>query len=129
MKVYVDEENRIHDVGSTKDTNLKELTIKDRANPFRDWPVAKICCYKVMVEKGEVTMMTPYVPTSLIEHIEQLGRQNEDTQDEVSNVNMAIDSVFTETVPELTDSSERLTATVDSIITEIIPAIMEQLSK
>lgn len=77
MKVFVDSENRIHDVGSTQDTSLTELVINDSTNPFKDWSIAKICCYKVNVSDGVVTMYTPYVPSSLIAHIDQLGKQAE----------------------------------------------------
>lgn len=77
MKVYVDSENRIKAVDSTTDTSLTELTINDETNPFKDWSIAKICCYKVTVVDGIVTMMTPYADSRMIEHIDQLGNQVE----------------------------------------------------
>lgn len=75
MKVYVDSENKIRDVGSTSDTALIELTINDEDNPFEGWSKAKICCYKVNVENGIVTMMTPYVDTKNFEMVDNLDRQ------------------------------------------------------
>lgn len=75
MILYVDSESRIKAVGSTTDTSLTELTINDNGNPFAGWSTAKICCYKVTVTDGIVTMMTPYVPSSMIESIDNVGKQ------------------------------------------------------
>lgn len=78
MKVYVDSESKIRDVGSTKDTSLKELYINDSDNPFKGWSTAKICCYKVTVVDGVVTMMTPYVNSKLLDTIDMMGHQIDD---------------------------------------------------
>lgn len=78
MKVYVDSESKIRDVGSTKDTSLKELYINDSDNPFKGWSTAKICCYKVTVENGIVTMMTPYRPSSTLDFIDEVGKDSDD---------------------------------------------------
>ena len=77
MKVYVDNEQKIRAVNSTDDTSLTELIINDETNPFKDWSEAKICCYKVTVSDGYVTMMTPYIDSRLIESIDRLGRTGE----------------------------------------------------
>lgn len=78
MKVYVDSESKIRDVGSTKDTSLTELTINDEGNPFKGWSKAKICCYMVTVVDGVVTMMTPYVDSKLLDTIDMMGHQIDD---------------------------------------------------
>lgn len=75
MKVYVNEKNEIHEVNTCSDPTLIELVITD--GTFDNWSDAKICCYKVTVFNGIVTMMTPYVDSRLIEHIDQLGQQVE----------------------------------------------------
>ena len=75
MKVYVNEKNEIHEVNTCSDSTLTELIITD--GTFDNWSDAKICCYKVTVNNGHVTMMTPYVDSRLIEHIDQLGHQVE----------------------------------------------------
>ena len=80
MKVYVDKDSCIRAVGATTDTSLTELTINDETNPFKDWSAAKICCYKVTVQDGIVTMFTPYVDSNLIAHIDQLGKETEALQ-------------------------------------------------
>jgi len=77
MIVFVNDKAEIHDVGTTNDPTLTGLFIKDEGNPFKDWSVAKICCYKVSVSGGIVTMYTPYVDSNSIPHIDQLGRQVE----------------------------------------------------
>lgn len=77
MKIYTNENGEIKDVNSTKDPSLIEYDLVDATNPFLGWSVAKICCYKVTVFNGIVTMMTPYVDSRLIEHIDQLGQQVE----------------------------------------------------
>lgn len=80
MKIYVNDNWEIHDVyfNTKSDPALTEVEIiDDDSNPFKDWSAAKICCYKVAVTDGHVTMLTPYVDSRLIEHIDQLGRANE----------------------------------------------------
>lgn len=75
MKIYVNERNEIHEVNTWSDPSLTELEVTD--GTFDGWSEAKICCYKVSVLYGKVTMMTPYVDSRLIEHIDQLGKQTE----------------------------------------------------
>ena len=59
MKVYVDSENRIKAVDSTKDETLTELVIDDADNPFKDWSKAKICSYKCTVQCSHLTELHP----------------------------------------------------------------------
>lgn len=77
MKVYVDSENKIRAVGTTTDTSLTEVFIDETANsfPFNGWSVAKICCYRVIVENGVITMMTPYVDSKMLDSIDAVGHQ------------------------------------------------------
>lgn len=75
MTIYTDTEGRIKDVNTTSDTTLIPQEITD--GTFDGWTTAKICCYKVSVSNGNVTMMTPYVDSRLIEHINMLGREVE----------------------------------------------------
>lgn len=75
MKVYVNEKYEIHEVNTCSDPSLIELEVTD--GTFDEWSEAKICCYKVRVDNGNVTMMTPYVDSRLIEHIDQLGKATE----------------------------------------------------
>ena len=75
MIIYCNEKGEIHDVGSTTDLTLTPIEVTD--GTFDTWTVAKICCYKVRVQDGNVTMLTPYVDSRLIEHIDQLGKQAE----------------------------------------------------
>ena len=75
MKIYVNEKNEIHEVNTCSDPSLIELEVTD--GTFDGWSEAKICCYKATVLYGKVIMMTPYVDSRLIEHIDQLGKQTE----------------------------------------------------
>lgn len=75
MTVYTDTEGRIKDVNTTSDTSLIPQEITD--GTFDGWTTAKICCYKVSVSNGNVNMLTPYVDSRLIEHIDMLGREVE----------------------------------------------------
>lgn len=78
MILFVNQNNEIKDVNVTADPTLIPLEVNDdEMNPFANWSVAKICCYKVSVSEGVVTMMTPYVDSRLIEHIDQLGKQGD----------------------------------------------------
>lgn len=91
MKIYVNNKNEIKDVGTTTDESLIEYVINDKINPFANWSVAKICCYRAEVENGIVTMFTPYVDSRIIEHIDQLGKANASTQAQLDYVTMMTD--------------------------------------
>lgn len=79
MIVFVDSESKIRAVNKTTDENLTPLFI-DETNemyPFKGWSVAKICCYKVSVQNGVVTMYTPYVDSRLLDQIDMMGHSIE----------------------------------------------------
>ena len=78
MVIYVNNKNEIKDVGSTNNPNLIPLTILDEDNPFDGWSVAKICCYKVKVNDGNVELLVPYVDVKIVEFIDRLGKENEE---------------------------------------------------
>ena len=75
MILYVDNENKVRAVDATTDTSLTPLYVDETADsfPFKGWSTAKICCYKVTVVDGIVTMMTPYVDSRNLEMIDNLG--------------------------------------------------------
>lgn len=79
MILFVNNKQEIHDVGSTSDKSLSPLYVDENNDmfPFKGWSVAKICCYMVTVSDGIVIMMTPYVDSNIISHIDQLGNQVE----------------------------------------------------
>ena len=91
MIVFVDSENKIKAVNTTHDHSLTPLEINDEANPFNGWSTAKICCYKVNVSNGFVIMMTPYVPSSSIEGLDNTGKQVDANTEGVAN---ATDGLF-----------------------------------
>lgn len=75
MTIYINDRNEIHDVGSTTDTTLTPVEVTDGS--FDGMSEALICCYKVNVVDGNVTMRTPYVPSTVLESIDRLGKQTE----------------------------------------------------
>ena len=79
MIVYVDEQSRIKAVDHSVDESLTPLEIiDDDENPFKDWSHAKICAYRCTVNEGRVTMMTPYVASSALDYIDEVGKELED---------------------------------------------------
>lgn len=101
MKVYVDSENKIRDVGSTSDTTLTELTINDEDNPFKGWSKAKICCYMVTVVDGVVTMMTPYIDSKMLDMVDRLGKQNDILEVRANDTELVLDDIMTNIIPEI----------------------------
>lgn len=85
MYVSVNKENEIKMVGVSTDPNLTSLYIDDENNPFNSWSEVKICCYKVEVKDGIVTMMTPYVDSRLIDHFDQIGQSTEVNKSDISD--------------------------------------------
>ena len=94
MILYVNDKNEIKDVNTTSDPSLIPLEANDEENPFADWPTAKICCYKVEVAEGAVTMMTPYVDSRLIEHIDQLGKESNINASDAADLRAAIEELY-----------------------------------
>ena len=90
MILYVNDRNEIKDVNSTNDKTLTKVFIKDEENPFENWSIAKICCYRVDVREGVVCMMTPYVNSLIIEHLDRLGEQNGQTEETVTDLQVAV---------------------------------------
>lgn len=86
MTVYVDSESKIRAVGTTSDETLAPLEVTD--GTFEGWTPAKICCYKVQVSDGQVTMMTPYIDSRLIDTIDMLGRQDMQRQSDIDYIAM-----------------------------------------
>lgn len=83
MIVYVDSENRIKDVNSTEDPALKEVYLDEMVDdfPFKDCSADKICCYKIQADDaGRCIMMTPYVDSKALPHIEEQGKKHEDKE-------------------------------------------------
>ena len=106
MILFVNDRNEIKDVHSTKDNTLTEIIINDEENPFKDWSIAKICCYRVDVREGVVCMFTPYVNSLIIEHLDRLGEQNGQTEETVTNLEVAVCENYenAETYKESTNS-------------------------
>lgn len=102
MIVFVDSESRIKAVGKTSDESLKPLFIKDDTSPFKGWSKAKICCYKVEVSDGIVTMMTPYVDSRLIDEIDMMGHSIEDSMpyEAIESASAGDDEVVFSSVPD-----------------------------
>lgn len=78
MKLYVDLHGRIMAINATERTDLAEIEVDENAMdfPFKGWSESRICCYRVNVENGRITMMTPYVPTHMISALENLETKN-----------------------------------------------------
>ena len=117
MIIFVNERNEIKDVNTTKDETLTAYEITDNdQNPFLNWNVDKICCYRVTLtpeiadgeETGKylVTMMTPYIDSRIIEPIVWLREQIKSNSDDIA----ATDSNLLEIQTALCDLSVLLAA-------------------
>ena len=85
MYVSVNDKNEIKEVGISTNPLLTSLYINDEENPFNGWSNAKICCFKVNVKDGIVTMMTPYVDSISLDVIDQLGKSTEVNAGDISD--------------------------------------------
>lgn len=85
MYVSVNDKNEIKEVGISTNPLLTSLYINDEKNPFNGWSNAKICCFKVNVKDGIVTMMTPYVDSISLDVIDQLGKSTEVNAGDISD--------------------------------------------
>ena len=93
MILFVNECGEIKDIDSTEDKSLKALEITGN-NPFEGWSDARIRCYRVEVRDGEVVMMTPYVSSTLLDHIDYLGKGTQAVAESVTSTQMALTETF-----------------------------------
>ena len=97
MKVFINGNNEIKDVNTTTDDSLRPIEMP-KDNPFANWSVAKICCHKVDLKNGQYAGFTPYVDSRVIEHIERLGKENEATNEEVTDTQLALAETYEQTM-------------------------------
>ena len=76
MVLYLNDKSEIHDVNSTEDATLTPVYVDENNEmfPFKGMSDEGICCYKVTVNDGVITMFTPYVDSQVVPHIDQLGK-------------------------------------------------------
>lgn len=76
MILYLNDKSEIHDVNSTEDLSLTPVYVDENNKefPFKGMSNEGICCYKVTVNDGVITMFTPYVDSQVVPHIDQLGK-------------------------------------------------------
>lgn len=82
MILFMNDKLEVHavNVNNTDDKNLTPVFVDETKKQLIDiasWSIARICCYKMAVSNGIITMITPYVDSDSIPHIDQLGRQVE----------------------------------------------------
>ena len=80
-------------------------------NPFKDWHVSRICCYRVNVSEGHVTMMTPYVNSILLDVIDRFGTADAQTAEDIISAEQEItdhDLALLEAEQEITDMDLRI---------------------
>lgn len=123
MVVFVNSRGEIKDVGSTNQVDLVGVVLRDEENPFKDWPIAKICCYRIETSDGYVTMMTPYVDTRIIEHIDQLGKQVDNNtsgiqtnSEDIVTTQEGLAETYEETNTSITQLEEALVEVYETII-------------
>ena len=100
MLIFVNDRGEIHDVNTTNDPKLTPIEVTDGS--LDDMSEALICCYKVTVVDGVVTMRTPYVPSTVLESIDRLGKMTEAITPWTASKTAYIDdtSVSFENVPQ-----------------------------
>ena len=103
MYVSVNDKNEIKEVGISTNPLLTSLYINDEENPFNGWSNAKICCFKVNVKDGIVTMMTPYVDSISLDVIDQLGKSTEVNAGDISDNRQGLTETFEATLTNTDD--------------------------
>lgn len=118
MILFVNDRREIKDIDSTEDKSLKALEITGN-NPFEGWSDARIRCYRVEVRDGEVVMMTPYVSSTILEHIDYLGKGTRAISENVTSTQMAL----TETFEQAEKNGDQIT-NAEIAIAEVYEAVV-----
>lgn len=90
MILFVNDKNEIKDVGETKNPSLFPIEVDKDVYPFNEWTVAKLCCYKINANNGNI-VMTPYVAWEVVEQLERQGQENINLQAQVDYLAMMTD--------------------------------------
>ena len=90
MIVYVNSKNEIKDVNTTTDSTLTPIEVG--SSDFYGWTIAKICCYKVILnDNGEYAGFTPYIDSKVVEQIDRQGKENINLKSQVDYIAMMTD--------------------------------------
>jgi hypothetical protein len=104
MILYVDNENKVRAVNTTTDTSLTPLYVDENNEsfPFKGMSNEGICCYKVTVNEGVITMFTPYKDSRLIGPIDDLGHKIDKIMpyEETKTVSYGDTEIMFENVPQ-----------------------------
>jgi hypothetical protein len=104
MILYLNDKSEIHDVNSTEDVSLTPVYVDENNEkfPFKGMSNEGICCYKVTVNDGVITMFTPYVDSQVVPHINQLGKhvQTVTPYEATKTVSYGDTEIMFENVPE-----------------------------
>lgn len=125
MIIYINERKEIKDVNSTDMVGLTSIIIPEEDNPFKGWSIARIVCYKVMLDsKDNVIGFTPYIDSRIVE---QLAHLDNEKQEQIDTANMDISDTMeglTETFETVGNNTTDISICMDAI-TEIFELIGE----
>ena len=111
MNVFLDDKNRIMDVGTSTNDKLTKVFIDEtlESYPFKGFSEAKLKCYQVIVdEKGEVLKYEPFVSDEFIDVIERLESENSKLRNSLAITSSTLESVLIDTIPALLDEIQKL---------------------
>ena len=122
MIIYVNNRGEIKDVGSTKQLGLTAIIVPEEENPFEGWSVARILCYKILLDRdGNIGGYTPYIDSRIVEQLDKMGVATEgNTEDITANRDGLI-----ETYDNTMSNSSDITECREAII-ELYDMLMEE---
>lgn len=111
MILYINERGEIKDVGSTEQVGLTALIIPEEDNPFKGWSVARIVCYKVILDRdGDLCGYTPYIDSRIVEQLSHLDTdkqlQIDDANSDISDTREGLIETFDTTTTNSGDISD-----------------------
>ena len=123
MYLYVNEKNEIKSV-NTPIFGLTGLYVDEDTPmfPFTGWSEAKICCYKVNVQNGVITMMTPYVDSRLLDHFDQVGLDTMANAESITDTQLGLADTF-----EAMESNQDAITVCEEAIVELYEMIMPEV--
>ena len=130
MILFVNDKGEIKDIESTEDKSLTRVEITG-SNPFEGWSDARIRCYRVEVRDGEVVMMTPYVSSTILDHIDYLGMGTQAVSESVTSTQMALTETFEQAEKngdQLTDAEIAIAEVYEEVV-RLSDTIKEFLKK
>lgn len=102
MLIGINDQYQIKQIRDITDTSLIKIEIDEMSvdYPFKNWSDTKILCYCYKQTENGISIY-PYIPTNIIEKIEQDNVKILEQKEQLAITNSTVDSILIDIIPSL----------------------------